>query len=111
MVEAAASPREAVLAYAEVNLELVAGGEHEIAAALSAIAPQPVVASRSAEMHREMLQPLARTLGQLGVDDPGRAAELVNAVVLAASRQVESGETVGTVMSRVEAVLALSAPT
>ena len=111
VVEAAASPREAVLAYAEVNLELVAGGEHEIAAALSAIAPQPVVASRSAEMHREMLQPLARTLGQLGVDDPGRAAELVNAVVLAASRQVESGEAVATVMSRVEAVLALSAPT
>ena len=58
-----------------------------------------------------MLQPLARTLGQLGVDDPGRAAELVNAVVLAASRQVESGETVATVVSRVEAVLALSADT
>ena len=111
VVEAASSPREAVLAYAEVNLELVAGGEHEIAAALSTIAPQPVVALRSAEMHREMLEPLARTLGQMGVDDPGRAAELVNAVVLAASRQVESGETVTTVMSRVEAVLALSART
>ena len=39
------------------------------------------------------------------------AAELVNAVVLAASRQVESGETVATVVSRVEAVLALSADT
>src|SRR5690606_3707296 len=34
VVEAASGPREAVLAYAEVNLELVAGGEHEIAAAL-----------------------------------------------------------------------------
>ena len=109
VVAAAASPRDAVLAYARANLELVSGGEHEIAAALSAIAPQPVGALRSAEMHREMLEPLARTLDQMGISDPDRAAELVNAVVLAASKQVDAGESVGAVMTRVEAVLALSA--
>lgn len=109
VVESATSPRDAVLAYVAENLRLVAAGEHAIAAALSAVAPQPVVALRSAEMHREMLEPLTHTLELMGVADAPRAAELVNAVVLAASRQVEAGEAVDDVVSRVESVLALTA--
>lgn len=109
VVEGAATPREAVLGYAAENLRLVAAGEHAIASALRAMAPGPEVARRSAEMHRAMLEPLTRTLAQMGVAEPLGAAELVNAVVLAASRQVESGDAVEAVMARITSVLALAA--
>lgn len=109
VVERAATPQEAVLAYACENLRLVAAGEHAIAAALHSAAPGPVVARRSEEMHRDMLAPLVRVLAAMDVEDAERTAELVNAVVLAASRQVEAGDRVEDVLARIRSVLGLVA--
>ncbi len=61
-------------------------------------------------MHATILVPLVEALEQLGVPDAARSAELVNAVVLAAARQVEAGEDAETTLARVRAVLGCLAP-
>ncbi|MFI2488250.1 TetR/AcrR family transcriptional regulator [Promicromonospora kroppenstedtii] len=83
--------RGRILAYVRANLELVAEGEHALATALASVGPAGAVAEGSRAMHDELLQPLADTLGTLGVSDVTRSAELINAVVNSGSRMIESG--------------------
>lgn len=109
-VAGATSPSDAVVAYARENLLLVEEGEHAVVAALRTEAGREVLAQQSAEMHATILVPLAAALSDLGVPDATRAAELVNAVVLAAARQVEAGEDADTVLDRVRAVLGCVPP-
>lgn len=109
-VATAASPEDAIVAYARENLLLVAEGEHAVVAALRAEAGREALAQQSAAMHATILVPLVEALEQLGVPDAARSAELVNAVVLAAARQVEAGEGVATTLDRVRAVLGCLAP-
>ena len=109
-VATAASPEDAIVAYARENLLLVAEGEHAVVAALRAEAGREALARQSAAMHATILVPLVEALEQLGVPDAARSAELVNAVVLAAARQVEAGEDAATTLARVRAVLGCLAP-
>lgn len=81
-----------VLAYVRANLRLVAEGEHALATALAGAGPAGAVAESMRAMHDELLRPLADTLRSLGVADVASTAALVNAVVNAASRMIESGE-------------------
>ena len=80
-----------VLAYARANLELVAAGEHALATALADVGPAAAVAQGVRSMHDELLRPLTDTLRALGVPQPARTAELLNAMVNTASRMIESG--------------------
>lgn len=91
-----------VLAYIRANLELVAEGEHALATALASVGPASAVAEGSRVMHDELLQPLADTLGTLGVRDVTRSAELINAVVNSGSRMIESGAPLEQVWASVE---------
>ncbi|QCQ93054.1 TetR/AcrR family transcriptional regulator [Rhodococcus sp. SGAir0479] len=86
------SPEQRVLAYIDANLTLVAEGEHAIATALAQIAPGPELDAKSRAMHEDLYTPLSDALRELGVRDVAAMSELVNAVLHAASRQVERGE-------------------
>lgn len=87
----AGDPADQVLAYVRANLELVAAGEHAVARALTAIAPGDALARSSREMHDALLLPLVAALTDLGTPEPQVTAELVNGVVLTASRLIEAG--------------------
>ncbi len=87
-------PAERVLAYIDANLTLVAEGEHAIATALAQIAPGPELDAKSRAMHEDLYTPLSDALSELGVPDAAAMSELINAVLHAASRQVERGEDV-----------------
>lgn len=88
-IAAARGPRERVLAYLRVNLELVADGEHALARTLVSVAPSEELARRSQTFHDQLLVPLREALDEIGVPDPETTTELLNALVLTASRRVE----------------------
>jgi len=90
-MRAAPTPGERVLAYVNVNLRLVAEGEHAIARALTVVAPGKELDEKSGIMHRQMLEPLVGALTEMGAPAPETTAEMINAVVYAASRMIESG--------------------
>jgi AcrR family transcriptional regulator len=97
---AAGAPDRRVLAYVRANLDLVADGEHAIASAISSIAPRERINETSAAMHRQLVAPLTAALAELGASDPVATAELINAVVHAATRQIEAGADVESVQAR-----------
>ncbi|CAM3237228.1 TetR/AcrR family transcriptional regulator [Prescottella defluvii] len=90
----AGGPAQRVLAYIDANLKLVAEGEHAIATALAQLAPGPALDAKSRAMHEDLVTPLSDALTELGVPDVAATSELVNAVLHAATRQVERGEDV-----------------
>lgn len=90
-VAAQPDPRSKVVAYVRVNLELVATGEHRVAAALRGVELPPRCRDRLAELHHELTAPLVGALGESGATDPTLAAALVQGVVNAATRLIESG--------------------
>ena len=93
-MDAADGPADRVLAYLDANLTLVVEGEHAIATALARIAPGPELDAKSRAMHDELYTPLSDALTELGTRDAAATAELINAVLHAATRQVERGEDV-----------------
>ncbi|PRI12131.1 TetR/AcrR family transcriptional regulator [Leucobacter massiliensis] len=80
-----------VLAYAVENLRLVHEGAHAVASALSALTPEDAIDAESSRMHLAIREPLIDALTELGVAEPESVGELVNAVVHAATRLLESG--------------------
>lgn len=86
-------------AYCRVSLELVAEGEHAVVAGLSLHARDRVT-SAGKELHDTVVRPVVEAMG--GSDD---LAEMVQAVVWTASRQIEDGRDVPTVMRHVDRLL------
>ncbi|MEG3616418.1 TetR/AcrR family transcriptional regulator [Isoptericola haloaureus] len=83
-------PRDKVLAFVAVNLGLVADGEHALAQTLAAAVPTEEMARRARAFHDSLLRPVREALDDLGVADADATVDLVNAVVLAAARRLES---------------------
>ncbi len=104
-MDEADDPAEQVLAYLRSNLELVASGEHAVARALTEIAPSDALARGSREMHDALLLPLVGALTELGLPEPQTTAELVNGVVLTASRLIETGHDPADARARAEEML------
>ncbi|WP_067900017.1 TetR/AcrR family transcriptional regulator [Nocardia vaccinii] len=102
----AADPAERVLAYVTANIELVDEGEHAIAQALATELSGGELAVRTEVLHDKLRTPLVTALIELDVPDPQTTAELVNAVVYAASRLVESGSDSAAVRARTVELLA-----
>ncbi|MFI2753258.1 TetR/AcrR family transcriptional regulator [Cellulomonas sp. P22] len=98
-------PGERVLAYVRANLDIVASGEHAVARALTEIAPRDALTQDSREMHRMLLTPLVEALRELGAPDPAVTAELVNGVVLTASRLIEGGHDADAARARARELL------
>lgn len=86
-------PVEQVLAYARIQLELVAAGEHRIAVALRGVALTDDVHRQFRELHLRLTAPLRDALAGSGTGtDPSRWAGYVQGVIDAATIQLEGGE-------------------
>ncbi|MEV4103792.1 TetR/AcrR family transcriptional regulator [Nonomuraea sp. NPDC049649] len=90
-MDAAATPADRVLAYVLTNFELITEGEHALASLLAEVAPGDTVAEQSRAMHQQLLEPLVEALHHLGVRAVPETAEMINAIVFAGSRLIESG--------------------
>lgn len=104
-MDAAPTEADRVLAYAVANLQLVAEGTHAIGSALAALAPGEELDEQATRMHREIQEPLIHTLASLEVQAPEDVAALVGAVVHGASRILESGADIDTVIGHVVLIL------
>ncbi|GIH49221.1 transcriptional regulator, TetR family [Microbispora rosea] len=104
-MDAAATPGDRVLAYVLTNFELISEGEHALATVLAEVAPGDTVAEQSRAMHRQLLEPLVRALRDLGVSAVPETAEMINAIVFAGSRLIESGTDLQTVWESARALL------
>lgn len=91
MAATGGGPGDRVLAYVRANLDLVTEGEHAIASAIAAIASTEQIADAGTTVHAQLTAPLVTALTDLGVPDADETADLVNAVVHAATRQIEAG--------------------
>ncbi|MGO4189739.1 TetR/AcrR family transcriptional regulator [Pseudarthrobacter sp. TAF60_1] len=94
-----------ILAYAMANVDLVAEGAHAVGAALAALTPGAELDEQATRMHRQLQEPLIETLTELGVADPESLAEMINAVVHAGTRMLESGQTREQVHSHLRTLL------
>lgn len=103
--DAAGSPAERVVAYADANLTLVAEGEHAVISALASFSPRAFADPWVAQMHGELVEPLVAALRDAHVADPEVVADLVNAVVHKAGAMVEGGADVATVRRAVRGLL------
>jgi AcrR family transcriptional regulator len=103
----AKSPTNAdrVLAYALANVDLVAEGAHAVGSALATLAPGAEMDEQATRMHRQLQEPLIDTLTELGVADPVSLAEMINSVVHAGTRMLESGQTLEQVHSHLRLLL------
>lgn len=104
-MDAAATPGDRVLAYVRTNFELISEGEHALATVLAEVAPGDTVAEQSRAMHEQLLRPLAETLRRLGVPTVSETAEMINAIVFAGSRLIESGTDLETTWRSAKALL------
>lgn len=104
-MDAAATPADRVLAYVLTNFELITEGEHALATVLAEIAPGDAVAEQSRAMHQQLLEPLAEALRELGVPTVPETAEMINAIMFAGSRLIESGTDLQTVWESARALL------
>ncbi|MEV1198862.1 TetR/AcrR family transcriptional regulator [Microbispora rosea] len=104
-MDAAATPGDRVLAYVLTNFELISEGEHALATVLAEVAPGDTVAEQSRAMHRQLLEPLVRALRDLGVSAVPETAEMINAIVFAGSRLIESGTDLQTAWESARALL------
>ncbi|WP_433498307.1 TetR/AcrR family transcriptional regulator [Sphaerimonospora sp. CA-214678] len=104
-MDAAATPADRVLAYVLTNFELITEGEHALATVLAKVAPGDAVAEQTHAMHRQLLEPLVEALRQLGVPTVPETAEMINAIVFAGSRLIESGTDLQTTWESARALL------
>ncbi|MDQ0771165.1 AcrR family transcriptional regulator [Pseudarthrobacter defluvii] len=90
----AAAPTDAdrVMAYAIANVDLVAEGAHAVGSALATLAPGAELDEQARLMHRQLQEPLIQTLIDLNIADPVSLAEMINSVVHAGTRLLESGQ-------------------
>lgn len=104
-MDAAATPADRVLAYVLTNFELITEGEHALASLLAEVAPGDTVAEQSRAMHQQLLEPLVEALHHLGVRAVPETAEMINAIVFAGSRLIESGTDLQTTWESARALL------
>ena len=81
-----------IIAYAVANVQLVQEGAHAVGSALAALSPGEALNEQAAQMHRAIQEPLIETLTELGAEDPDGLGELINSVIYASTRLLESGQ-------------------
>lgn len=102
-------PTERVLAYIDVNLQLVAEGEHAIVGALATFTPQAFSDESMHAMHQDLVLPLIEALRERGAADPELSAELISAMVHKGTELIEAGRGFDEVRAAVRSVLATAA--
>lgn len=108
-VEAALSaehdPAGRLRAYVDVQLQLVAAGQHEIAVALDDATLSPAVRERIKAVHNVWITVAADAFGALGHAEPGIAAGLVQGMIDGAIRQIHAGADPGAVRAAAHELL------
>lgn len=104
-MQRAQTPADRILAYAIENVALVHEGSHAVGSALAALAPGEELDEQATRMHRQVQEPLIDTLHGLGVAAPESMAEMINAVVHAATRLLDDGQSFEEVTDHLEAIL------
>lgn len=89
--ENAATPQDAVLAYAISCVDQVAEGGHAVGTALASFAPEGPLDDQAEQMHASARLPLIEALTQLDLANPLAIADLVMSVIHAAGQMVEQG--------------------
>lgn len=102
-----ADPAERILAYIDVNLRLVADGEHAIVGVLATFAPQAFTDERMHALHQELVLPLLEALREQGRPDPELTAEFINALVYKGTELIESGRSLDEVLGTIRNLAAL----
>jgi aspartate aminotransferase-like enzyme/AcrR family transcriptional regulator len=87
----AGGPGARALTYVDANLRLVARGDQAIVSGLAQAGRAEAMAEPRRVLHEQLRVPLVAALAEHGATDPEGMAELVQAVVYAASRMIESG--------------------
>jgi AcrR family transcriptional regulator len=88
---AQSDPGARAMTYVEANLHLVARGDHAIVSGLTRAGRGEAMAEQSRMLHDQLRTPLVAALAEHGASDPDGLAELVQSVVYAGSRMIESG--------------------
>ncbi|WP_374112240.1 TetR/AcrR family transcriptional regulator [Rhodococcus sp. CH91] len=109
-MEKVSDPTERVLTYIDVNLQLVAEGEHAIVGALATFTPQAFSDESMHAMHQDLVLPLVDALRARGNDNPELDAELVTALVHKGTELIEAGRSFDEVRASVRRVLTTALP-
>ena len=91
-VVAACTPGERVWAYVEANVALFASAEQAVAQALTRVVDPQVLRGPMQEFHAQLQVPLREALADLGEPDVAAMAELIDAVIVHASRGPGPGD-------------------
>ncbi len=100
-VAGAHTPQERLTAYLDASFDEALAG-HQPLVALSDLAMPRDCLVRVIDLHARLVDPLVRSLAELGVADPAGTAGLVNGVVSAGAAQVGRGEPAPRVRRRVK---------
>lgn len=104
-MQRAQTPADRILAYAIENVALVHEGSHAVGSALMALAPGEALDEQANRMHVQIQEPLIETLQELGVAAPESMAEMINSVVHAATRLLDTGQSFEEVKAHLYAML------
>lgn len=85
------TPEETVKQYARVTLEKIAQGDHQVIATLGATDLPDGRRARIGELHQRLLEPMEAALEELRVHDPVLTSRLLQGLIDAGFREIESG--------------------
>lgn len=94
-VERATCPGERVWAYVEANVALFASSEQAVAQALTRVVEPSVLRGPMQQFHAELQVPLRAALTDLGEPEVETMAEMVDAIIVHASRRAGGDEPLG----------------
>jgi AcrR family transcriptional regulator len=105
-MDEASAPGEKVWAYVESNVAFFAGSEQTVARALGGVVDPAVLRGPMHEFHAALQEPLRKALRELGETEPEAAADVIDAMLLSATKEVRARQRQSTRAER-EAVLSL----
>ncbi|MFD0560370.1 TetR family transcriptional regulator [Stackebrandtia endophytica] len=89
-IESAPTPGEKIWAYVASNVAFFAGAEQTIARALGSVVDPAVLRGPMQEFHTALQEPLRRALGDLGEAEPEIVADLIDAMLLSATKEIRA---------------------
>jgi AcrR family transcriptional regulator len=89
-MDAAPTPGARVWAYIESNVAFFAGSEQAVARALGSVVDPAILRGPMQEFHTALQEPLRRALRELGEAEPEMVADLVDALVLSATKEIRA---------------------
>ncbi len=89
-IDAAPTPADKVWAYVESNVAFFTGAEQRVARALGAVVDPAILHGPLSEFHRTLQEPLRDALRELGEPEPAVVADLVDAMLLSATKTLRT---------------------